>query len=745
MIDVPVLVKDALRDGRRLKNYRFMVQNEVTTRNVTYIMTFSASNSGFIVGRSVMLYMHIDADQPTDSINFAVYFPGGGAKTIPVSHTYGTEDFFSIGSYAPGTLINFIALPGIEYMEVGLTAEDLISYTTTWVDDFEIDNNTLITESVNIDEAMCSDKMLKFGLCEGSSLEFQYFDHPSIKDKRIRACVDVQYENSGTLSWYNIPMGYYIVDSCPRQASTGIYKVTAYNKLKSAYLDAKANTLIESTFGFEDNVLLFDVLNILLNDYAIKKAPYDEFPCEITPHRNNYTRPGGSSNPAPFSPYKYTTLYGDQGPLGIWTMKWAWNASTSSNFYMAADVFITRFDVRSTTDPIQVRFDLDFDAIDYAIAENIKTHLAKMPINITADELWQRILGMRGSRLDTSYLVTNYFFCVQIEYNNGQYDYYGNFAENSKGSFADLAKISLINVKYVYFFQPRTLDFSHVLDSDGFLTDYVNVDGRCNYIYLYGANKNYIYKPDSSSAEVSATYQTPKKPDGSDIDTLVNYMHVTEIGDITDAELIEIPVASLADVTLRDLQSSVYELNCQFGQIDRSTDLFYGKELLTDALYPAETLYPSDSLYPGGWRESGFRSQYSQLWADTLGAQTFRNLIITYKTLDQDNKEIEAKLTVRVNASGTTDYVMDDNWLFKNLVWTEEQVEEYADAMAAKMQPITWFPFEMWAAGLPYIETGDAIEIILGEDTYTSYILRRILKGIHNLQDTYIDGTLEIF
>lgn len=745
MIDVPVLVKDALRDGRRLKNYRFMVQNEVTTRNITYIMTFSASNSGFIVGRSVRLYMHVDADQPTDTINFGAYLPGAGVIPITISHTYGTEDFRSIGSYPPGTLINFIALPGVEYMEVGLTAEDLISYTTTWVDDFEIDNNTLITESVNIDEAMCSDKMLKFGLCEGSSLEFQYFDHPSIKDKRIRASVDVQYENSGILSWYNIPMGYYIVDSCPRQASTGIYKVTAYNKLKSAYLDAKANTLIESTFGFEDNVLLFDVLNIFLNDYAIHKEPYNEFPCEKVPHSNNYTRPGGSDNPSPFTPYKYTSYYGDQGPLGIWTERKNWSASTSSNFYMAGDVFITRFDVTSATDPIQVRFDLDFDAIDYAIADNIRSHLAKMSINITADELWQRILGMRGDTYETSRLATNYFFCVRVLYNNGQSDYYGNFAGNSKGSFADLAKISLINVKYIYLLQPRSLDFSYTLDSQGFLTNYINVEGERNYIYLYGENRTYIYKPDSSSAEVTATYLTPKKPDGSDIDTLVDYMHVTEIGDITDAELIEIPVTALADVTLRDLQSSVYELNCQFGQIDRSTDLFYGKELLTDALYPAETLYPDDSLYPRGWRESGFRSQYSQLWADTLGAQTFRNLIITYKTLDQDNKEIEAKLTVRVNASGTTDYVMDDNWLLKNLVWTEEQVEEYADAMAAKMQAITWFPFEMWAAGLPYIETGDAIEIILGEDTYTSYILRRILKGIQNLQDTYIDGTLEIF
>lgn len=745
MIDVPVLVKDALRDGRRLKNYRFMVQNEVTTRNITYIMKFSASNSGFTVGRSVMLYMHVDADQPTDTIHFGAYLPIAGVIPITISHTYGTEDFERIGSFPPGTLINFIALPGVDYMEVGLTAEDLISYTTTWVDDFEIDNNTLITESVNIDEAMCSDKMLKFGLCEGSSLEFQYFDHPSIKDKRIRASVDVQYENSGTLSWYNIPMGYYIVDSCPRQASTGIYKVTAYNKLKSDYLDAKANTLIESTFGFEDNVLLFDVLNILLDEYAIKKTPYDKIPSERVTINNNWTRPGGSNNPSPFSPYKYTSLYGDQGPLGIWTMRKYWSASTSNNFYMAGEAYIRRFNVSIIDEPVQVRFDIDFDSIDYAIAENIRSHIAKMPINTTADDLWDRIRHMKGSAHDTSLYIQDYFFHVRVVYDNGDSDFYGNFVVSSKGSFSDLAKISLINVKYIYLVQPKELAFSYQLTSDGFLDKFVDIDGQTNYIYLYGADREYIYKPDSSSAEVTGIYLTPKKPDGSDIDTLVNYMHVTEIGDITDAELIEIPVASLADVTLRDLQSSVYELNCQFGQIDRSTDLFYGKELLTDALYPAETLYPDNSLYPGGWRESGFRSQYSQLWADTLGAQTFRNLIITYKTLDQDNKEIEAKLTVRVNASGTTDYVMDDNWLFKNLVWTEEQVEEYADAMAAKMQPITWFPFEMWAAGLPYIETGDAIEIILGEDTYTSYILRRILKGIQNLQDTYIDGTLEIF
>ena len=72
-------------------------------------------------------------------------------------------------------------------------------------------------------------------------------------------------------------------------------------------------------------------------------------------------------------------------------------------------------------------------------------------------------------------------------------------------------------------------------------------------------------------------------------------------------------------------------------------------------------------------------------------------------------------------------------------------MEDFADEMALRMQGVKWFPFEMWCAGLPYLETGDEIEIPMGEETYTSYILQRGLKGIQNLQDTFINGTLDIF
>ena len=51
----------------------------------------------------------------------------------------------------------------------------------------------------------------------------------------------------------------------------------------------------------------------------------------------------------------------------------------------------------------------------------------------------------------------------------------------------------------------------------------------------------------------------------------------------------------------------------------------------------------------------------------------------------------------------------------------------------------------MWCAGLPYIETGDELEINVAGAAYTSYVLRRNLKGIQNLQDEMVNGMLDIF
>ena len=206
---------------------------------------------------------------------------------------------------------------------------------------------------------------------------------------------------------------------------------------------------------------------------------------------------------------------------------------------------------------------------------------------------------------------------------------------------------------------------------------------------------------------------------------------------------------ALPDVTLRQLQSAVYEIGCQFGRLDRTSDLFGGVELNHARLYPADDLYPANDLYPMSESERTTKSMYSKLWADEGNVHTFRNLIITYKTEEEDENqnvtEVNKTVSYEVNSNGTDDYIMDDNWLFLNLVWTDEEIDDYADSMIAKMQPLSWFPFDMDCVGLPYVETGDELEIKINSNTYTSYVLTRNMKGIQSLKDNMKNGELNIY
>ena len=666
MIDVPIQVKDALRDGRMTKNYRFVVLNED-----------------------------------------------------------GTES------------------------EIGT-----------------IDNNNLVSESVSIDERMCSGDTLKFGLCEGSSLEFQYFGKPSITGLRVRALVDIDFGGTtwgeyDTISGFEfneyeitkkgtyriivpafspslwvegvhaetsevsqeieigekqpgdviavttdglkdfsvnlmimqdfctIPLGYFTVKKCSRQASTGIIKVTAYNKLQSDYLDIKANDQIAEIVaagevGVPGSATIDTILMKLLDGYVIEPE---------------------------FSKATYTV-----------PATWSINQGNSNRFVTINDksiyapLGIIRIDISHLDPNGAYRFFVD------------RNKVRQMLRNAMGDLAYQSVK-------DPGHSSDAYTSLVDVVFGKSGHD---------------------VSAPYVFFRQTSGQVYVNCYIAQGddwFFSDFIIKKYTENAVEIWFP-MTYIFYAGSDTPPVqniwqSLTLETQKSlmKGWSNFFSDPKYFRIearnsNAFGSI---ELTNNQVANLPDVTLRDLQTSVYELSCQFGQLSRETDLFQGVELNRSALYPADTLYPANSLYPDGAQESSFRSQYSKLWADEGNVHKWRNLIITYKGLDENQQPKDFTLQRQVNADGTDDYNCSDNWLFRNLVWTSEQIAQYADVMVAKMQPITWFPFEMWGAGLPYLETGDQIEIPLGEETYTSYILQRNLKGIQNLQDTYINGTLDIF
>lgn len=593
-------------------------------------------------------------------------------------------------------------------------------------EDFTIDNNNLVSESVSIDERMCSGDKIKFGLCEGSSLEFQYFGFPSILGKRLQVFIDVDY---GSENPYVIPMGFFDVQKCSRQASTGIIKVTAYNKLMSDYLDAKANELIDETFNHLDEVFAGDIISLLLDDYGIKAYETQT----IIPY-SGQTSAGREQT----QKVRLKQVFGKHIFNG--GVFYDTSPSTSTQLPITGQHMVRVYYLDSPYDnKIQIRVPDDFDALDDALYGFISDVFYDNFTEATATALINELVNYESSE----YILRNqkkWGFGIRVVLADDTERYFGSTLYKKgigEGTFADLNKITLSNVKEIYFSQ-----YGHF--------EYIFNGFQSNILWCYGTSHIYRYAyqtPVVTSDIYTDTYYLPNIPsrEGQGIPDVTNEVVVTSMLNFDGMSAEYININDLSDVTLREMQSAIFETECQFGQLDRITDLFSGVELNHSRLYPQETLYPDNALYPDGAQASATKSMYSQLWADEGNVRKWRNLLITYKGLDENQQEKDFVYTAEVNPDGTDDYDCSDNWLFRNLVWTQAQIEEYADTMVAKMQDMTWFPFEMWCAGLPYLETGDEIEIPLGQNSYTSYVLQRQLKGIQNLQDTYINGTLDIF
>lgn len=684
-------------------------------------------------------------------------------------------------------------------------------------EDFTIDNDNLVSESVSIDERMCSGETLKFGLCEGSSLEFQYFEKENITGRRLQMYIDAYYDASpetiGTITkgvnytvpiggkykiyvtsasaslanmvakirtlnttyyplqsypdghkevefdclsgdvlqlqgsngatgsiictpfYYPIPMGFFDVKNCSRQASTGIIKVTAYNKLQSDYLDTKANNRILELFGFDGLMTVHDIRDILLGSYQIEEDVSELAHPTIDPDGELVITETVFSD---LGAFRFSQLYGVKSPINAYR---AGVNSTSTDFH----IVIASQHPRVRYDNDCIKFDAytgTLEGLEANIVAFIKKVVNDAQLNKSGDDVinyicqnigFQKIFSIQPG-YNTGY---NYAFStVQWEYEEAH-----NLTHTVAGPITD-KRVQLLTSE-----ARLTLPDEIELNGGGGVAFRFN--GTAENVGSYTWSANYQYYSNSSMTIVAiepCPYATFS--DGTTYDWEIGDIYAIAGWDysaLPTLDKIRFDPVNVEEFTLRDIISAVYESIAQFGQLDRITDLFSGVELNHSRLYPADNLYPSDTLYPYGAAASATKSMYSKLWADEGNVHKWKYLIITYKTLNENDEEVETKLQRTINNDGTDNYNMSDNWLMRNLIWTAEDVGALADSMVAKMQDITWFPFEMWCAGLPYLETGDEIEIPLGEHSYTSYILQRQLKGIQNLQDTYINGTLDIF
>ena len=423
-------------------------------------------------------------------------------------------------------------------------------------EDFTIDNDTLVAESVNIDERMATGSELKFGLCEGASLEFQYFDHPNINGKRIHASIGIYYDD---VHVHYTSMGYFTVKECPRQFSTGIYKATCYNQLQSDYLDAPANDLLIDAYNNQDTYSPSNIeklLNIALADYKIdvhtklSTSTYNDI-------SSQKVSLAGTSKTIDLKVYKTVGQVAETHYLHTICPYFRIRFTTSSNMYK-----IAKFDASYINDQVMNRAGAPGDVYgEYKV--------------YSTDQGFYTWLSTPGSNI--------------ADIRGGVYQYNYTDANNTVHYVSDYIRNADNNIPTPYYWDinSNTTSYGSVYYFGFYFPMYWVLDD--NPTYDWTSISDVTFNSIRSAAQTIVAHF---------VTTTGNFEVWKQKTSVASSMAVGPEIVDWPNVTLRELQSAVYEMQCQYGQLNRESDEFSGVELNGGGLYPAESLYPATTLYP---------------------------------------------------------------------------------------------------------------------------------------------------
>lgn len=183
------------------------------------------------------------------------------------------------------------------------------------------------------------------------------------------------------------------------------------------------------------------------------------------------------------------------------------------------------------------------------------------------------------------------------------------------------------------------------------------------------------------------------------------------------------------------LIEDICELNGCFGVINNDGLFEFVFLKKSGAQYPSTELLPSRSTYPAT----------TYIEPDVILNDSNQNLLKDYPLYnDFLTKKIDG-IKLITNTHGTYDYggnnkyYISDNVIIDSLVGNSEaQKEYYSQIILYKIGGVIYTPCDtVKAKGLPYVELGDVFQFETEDYTVQSYVLRRKLKGIKSLTDTY--------
>lgn len=193
-----------------------------------------------------------------------------------------------------------------------------------------------------------------------------------------------------------------------------------------------------------------------------------------------------------------------------------------------------------------------------------------------------------------------------------------------------------------------------------------------------------------------------------------------------------------------DVITAICEINGCFGHIGRDEKFHYIYfPQAIEGLYPANDLYPDHApeymaqavtghLYPQ--TPKGIKID-TALRTEPPKYESFTTKPITKLQIRKEENDIGAVWPEGDIEEKDNCYIIQDNFLVYGK--SHEELQKIAKNIYSKITNIVYRPYSAKCVGNPCLEVGDPIRMSTKYDIIESYILKRTMKGIQALRDTY--------
>ena len=159
-------------------------------------------------------------------------------------------------------------------------------------------------------------------------------------------------------------------------------------------------------------------------------------------------------------------------------------------------------------------------------------------------------------------------------------------------------------------------------------------------------------------------------------------------------------------------------------------------------LTPSDTLYPSNTLRPRSaiGERIGPEDTVSCWYSDKL-ALPFGAIKVRYTNTNNESVDITYYINGFNESSNEEDfqtYEIQDNYFIENEKFSDAEIMNILQNLEYALIALKYIPVEIKTRGLPYLESGDTVEIFTKDnDNIVTILFRRIISGEQCLFDTY--------